>query len=117
MHLSHLIGPDMPSSKEIDPLLAKAIEDAPKTRLIWLLNKLVQCNEHAAALAQMLMLTNENAVVRKRRADEDVGPAAKKCKRYEMCAKCGEEFDVLTNTKRSCYWHPGKHIRTKIRNV
>lgn len=119
MHLSHLTGPDMPSasSNAIDPLLTKAIEDAPKTRLIWLLNKLVQCNEHAAALAQTLMLTNENAVVKKRCADEDVGPAAKKCKRYELCAKCDEEFDVLLNTDRSCYWHPGKHTRTKARNM
>lgn len=110
MHLSNLVEPNMPStvSKEMDPLLARAIQDAPKTRLIWLLNQLLQSNDHAADLAQMLMLTNENGAVKKRRSDEDIAPAAKKRKRYEMCGQCGDEFDILANTKQSCLWHPGK---------
>ena len=29
--------------------------------------------------------------------------------KYATCDNCDEEFDVTTNGKRSCVWHPGKY--------
>ena len=28
--------------------------------------------------------------------------------KYAMCENCGEEFDVATNKKHDCIWHPGR---------
>lgn len=113
MHVSNLIEPNMPTtSKEVDPLLAEAIQGASLSRLVSLVITLLRECEDAASLAEELLLTkSENVVSKKRRAEdtvEDTGYPAKKCKRYETCAQCEEEFDVLANTKLSCEWHPGK---------
>jgi len=111
--------------KRIDPLLERAVEDAPRERLQWLLKNLLSESADAAKLATNLILVEvpQDKRGHKRVADEsnyDGKNGVKKVKRFEICIQCYQEYDVTKNDENSCRWHPGScppigmHLRQKI---
>jgi hypothetical protein len=54
---------------------------------------------------------DSGTVVDSELSDAEDGAGASRL-RFEICAQCGKEYDVLENGKRSCRWHDGESIHT-----
>jgi hypothetical protein len=113
-------------------LLAAAIQDAQKERLVIVLKALVQRCRAAIPVIEEQLLTNdfesdaetedseENEeseeeepdappahILKRKRALSQTAAGPQKRKLYEICEQCNEEYNVNENNKDSCCWHPG----------
>jgi hypothetical protein len=84
----------------------------------------VASNQQVAEVVSSALLVNIPPAKDKKRLRSDgddaldaKGSEPKKCKRFEICCQCDEEYDVSKNKEEACSWHKGRPLHETFERI
>ncbi|KAJ5284028.1 hypothetical protein N7534_000663 [Penicillium rubens] len=94
----------MPIAEEVleATTLGRAINDASNKTLRAVLKSICAKNDQACKEAESQLVVTDTDT----NTEESSGNNKRQVPRYAFCANCEKEFDVTTNTKEICRYHP-----------